>query len=499
MSRRGRQLLLLLFFLLFGIVLIIFLLNRDLANDPVPPRELVPMAAWLAKHPADWLTASLISEAALDSTVPQRIALWRSAYAVAHRLSPRHRNASAAFVRAGLFHWYELSDNDRAAILAAAGPLLRDPQVFNELHQPLWELTRNLGWLRRHAPENINALYALHEISIRYGLFAAHRELRAEMKRASLRVLETQKERLSVRELMQLVPRRVDTEDEPLVRGVLAELARRSYAPAEVGDIEPLLEYALRHQIQPIAGLSTLVDATKVFPAPTRARIALALNQPDVATGIALSASTGAPEWIPYQLERALFEARRGDAKAAEHQLSRARVARVDARVLDVARQVATLLGQRDAAQQSERALLAIARQPPQWEGACGPNELCDRVVSRVYSTGEIALDFETAQSDQTPPYIEIYVDDARVAEGEVNDARRFVIGAAPGVHRVDVRLINFRMRNGAQRRVRMSRSTTATAAPRIAARVAGFEGMKKLKSYNACTMAMVRLIRAAA
>ncbi|HEV3486116.1 MAG TPA: hypothetical protein VG106_11960, partial [Vicinamibacterales bacterium] len=68
-----------------------------------------------------------------------------------------------------------------------------------------------------------------------------------------------------------------------------------------------------------------------------------------------------------------------------------------------------------------------------------------------------IAFDASVVQSDQTPPYLEFYVDDALVAEGAVADQRRFVLPAADGEHRVEVRLVNSRMRNGTQRRVRLS------------------------------------------
>jgi hypothetical protein len=61
-------------------------------------------------------------------------------------------------------------------------------------------------------------------------------------------------------------------------------------------------------------------------------------------------------------------------------------------------------------------------------------------------------------QSDRIPPYVEIYADDARVAEGEVDKTRRFTLPLASGVHRIEVRLINPRIGgSGFQRRVRLS------------------------------------------
>ncbi|HEX2122152.1 MAG TPA: hypothetical protein VHL59_10965, partial [Thermoanaerobaculia bacterium] len=164
MTRRARQLLLALMAALFALTLVVLLLNPRIARDPVPPSDPAAMAAWLARHPADWLTASALADAALDSNVPRRLELWRSSHALAQRLAPRLPNARAAFVRAGLFHWYELGETDRKAVLAAAAPLLRDERLFQSLHRPLWELTRDFAFLRRNAPDSVNALVALRDV-----------------------------------------------------------------------------------------------------------------------------------------------------------------------------------------------------------------------------------------------------------------------------------------------------------------------------------------------
>ena len=60
-------------------------------------------------------------------------------------------------------------------------------------------------------------------------------------------------------------------------------------------------------------------------------------------------------------------------------------------------------------------------------------------------------------QSDETPPYVEIYVHGFRIAQGEVRDARTFTIPIPQGAHEVEIRLVNTHTRNGVQRRVRLS------------------------------------------
>jgi hypothetical protein len=71
------------------------------------------------------------------------------------------------------------------------------------------------------------------------------------------------------------------------------------------------------------------------------------------------------------------------------------------------------------------------------------------------YVSGEsLRVTLTTEQSDETPPYVELYVDDALRAEGPVNDARAFTVPATRGLHRVELRVANPQTRNGVQRRL---------------------------------------------
>jgi hypothetical protein len=66
------------------------------------------------------------------------------------------------------------------------------------------------------------------------------------------------------------------------------------------------------------------------------------------------------------------------------------------------------------------------------------------------------SLTLQRSRSDEVPPFVEIYVDDARAGEGEVAASRTFGIAAAPGVHRLEVRIANPVTRNGESRLVRV-------------------------------------------
>ena len=69
---------------------------------------------------------------------------------------------------------------------------------------------------------------------------------------------------------------------------------------------------------------------------------------------------------------------------------------------------------------------------------------------------GPASIAIERVHGDDVPPYVEVYVDDALAAEGEVAPSRVFRVSAAPGVHRIDVRIANPVTRNGDSRLVRV-------------------------------------------
>ena len=462
MTRRTRLALLAFTSVLSAALLAVVLANRELLRDPQPPDELPAMGQWLAEHPADWLTAGAISDAALDSEMPDRLELWRRAYGHAHMLAPLRPNSAAAFVRGGLFHWYELGEEDRARVLRAAGPLLRDDLFFARMHQPLWQLTRNFPFLRANAPDTPRARAALQELALSRGLFAEYRALREEIRHARMQLFRARRQTAEPNAVLALLPERIDRHDEPLARGVLEELERKAFEPDEIHHhVEPLVDYAVRHDLKPLTGVVPLLDVPRKLRDVTRARAALDLDRPAVATRIEItSAIADAAEWEPYYLDRARFEARRSrDATAADAYLTRAARGGMTLPVLAAARDVATILGNARGVARFEALLAQKAREPRAWSGTCAKHELCTTARAYDYAPGgTLRVAVAPVQSDETPPYVEIYVDDLRLAEGEVRDARTFSITTAPGLHQLEVRLVNPRTRNGVQRRVRLGR-----------------------------------------
>lgn len=429
MTRKVRQITLAAVAVLALLLLALFLTNLQLVQDPKRPEELVPLAAWLTEHPADWLAASAITDLSLDSDLPlqRRVALWRSSYALAHYLAPLRPNPAAGFVRAGLFHWYELPPNERQAVLHAAEPMLRDPAIFASLHRPLWELTRDLGYLRRFAPKSIDALWLLRELAITSGNFGEYRELRAALATLRLEIFNARRATATIAELTDLLPRTLSDADDALVKGILEEIDRRPLDVQHMGGrMEEIAVFAIRRELQPLSALAPFLELPGKLSNPTRARLAIALGNRSAATRIELlSGLTNTAEWIPYHLERAAFEEKQGDRAVAAMYRTRASVP--------------------DAPRDT-------------WTNFCGRDEVCTSVFRE--HTGPLEFRLSIAQTDEIAPYVEIYRDDVLVVEGEVRDEKTFTIAAGQDTgrpHRTEVRLVNRFTRSGIQRRIRLS------------------------------------------
>ncbi|HKO55649.1 MAG TPA: hypothetical protein VJ276_07190 [Thermoanaerobaculia bacterium] len=395
-------------------------------QPPAPPDTLPPLASWLAKHPADWMAASRTADLALDTPLPdeRRFALWRAAHALSSHLAPLRTNPHAAFVRAGLFHWAELSEADRAAVMHELEPLLRDRDFFHRGYRELFALMGDMSLLRRANPGTIDSLTELLDLSAANGRFDDYRALRTELQRKRLTELELHRAELTPIELVQAIPPNLDRADEPLVAHILELLAARplDVDPHRPGTIDEVVDYALRRNIGSLSGIDALVHAPGSATDATRARLALATRAPDRAAEIEMQypATTG-PQWRLYHLERAAWERRHGNPELA-------------------------------AAHEQKAAAAATAAQ---WEGLCG-TDVCEHAWRTVDGPQTLPLRVMTVQRDEVPPYVEVLVDDLRVAESPIETERTFDVPLDGGTHRIEVRLINPWTRNRLRRLVRL-------------------------------------------
>jgi hypothetical protein len=448
---RSRRIVLALGGAISGMLLALVLLRPDILREKPRPRDARALAAWVATHPADWKASRALSEQALDSDLPRRLELWKASYDHARSLAPLRTQAATAFVRGGLFHWTELSPADRKAVLAAAAPLLRDEATFVQLHANLFQLTRDFNYVRRAAPDSPRALRQLRDLALAHGLFAEYRELRAEERETRVARLSAIRGTATVPELLSLLPHPADAADKPLIRDVLEATVARPVNAQRDGRVTSALTSALDLGIEPARTLAPLLDAEWISEA-VRARLALALDDPAAATRLELAArGASGSDWAAYFADRARHEARRGERAAAEAAL--ARLPAGDAESLAVAAGIHRIIGDETRAGELENRLRTNVR----WAGLCG-NDLCRSARTfRMFDTTPEALRFAVVQTDGIPPYLEVFVDGALVAEGAVEGSRTFEVLATPGIHEIEVRLVNPKTRSGLQRRVRMS------------------------------------------
>jgi hypothetical protein len=258
------------------------------------------------------------------------------------------------------------------------------------MYRNLWQLTRDLGYLRRVVPPTVAAHSLLRDLAATHGRFADYRELRESVRAVRLAAFQRQRAKASTGDLLGLLPESFTLADLPLVRAVLEELDRRPFEAAQMrGPLDALTRFAVAHKVEPLTALAPLVQLDDKLTPGTRALLARAL----------------------------------GDNAAA---------LRVEA-------------------------IAGVRAQPqpaPSWTGLCEGGDLCAAAVTtRPLQQVHVAV----TQTDEIPPYMEIYVNDALVAEGEVRGERTFALDVPPGAQRTEVRLVNRYTRNGIQRRTRLS------------------------------------------
>jgi hypothetical protein len=395
--------------------LLLFAIVRPHLPASAPPNDVAGAAAWLASHPADYLAADQITDGALDTPASRRLEIWRTSHELAVQLAPWRSGPRMAFVRSGLEHWYELSPRDRADVLKSAGPLLHDPEIFGRVARPLFDLTGNFTYIRSNAPHDATSRDQLLRIAATNGLFADYRSLRAEAATARLRRFSKIRSTASQADLIEILPDRFNGDDEPLLRAILDELSRRPIdaVPSNPALVDRVVDYALRHHIEPLKGLEALVDLPGAASEPARARVALHLGDPDRASRIEISSPHNDPAaWADYFDERAAFARTHGDSTLAKLYDAKAFVGHHDRE---------------------------------KWIGLCADKTICTSGSKELLVAKQhpLALSLDSNQHEAVPAYVEILLDERRVTEGEVTKKTFGLGAAAPGWHLIEARVVN--------------------------------------------------------
>lgn len=409
-----------------------------------------------AGNPADERALEQLCEQALDSNSPARFAVWHAAHEQLLRLDPNRATAAAPFVRSGLFHWYELGDADRHAVILAVQPLLRDDAFFGRMAQPLFQLTGDFALLRRANPGSENAMTELMSMAVTNGLFNDYRLLREQLRRRRFITFEATRKSATPAELIALVPLPATAADQALLQGILEQLHVRPIDNNHLDTrrLDALLEYALDHNLQPLDGLDALVHIANAVSDPQRARLAVRIGQLDRASDVETeSAVIDRNQWHRYYVERAVAEMQRHESLHALQYLQKAGDG-VD--TLVATEQIQRMAGNTSEAAAVHGTLLAHANSVQQWLGLCG-SDVCDRANGTLWSAGApFALTLAAVQSDSVPAYAEVYADDALAIEGAVSPSLLMRGALLRGLHRIDIRLVNPLTRNAIHRRIRI-------------------------------------------
>ncbi|HEX7677991.1 MAG TPA: hypothetical protein VF713_07705 [Thermoanaerobaculia bacterium] len=357
------------------------------------------LVARIASHPTDWEAASALAEVALDTKLGNRVALWHAAYVHASLLAPDNKEPATAFARDAFFHWTELSEKDKRDVMAAYGPLLRDPAVFARTARPLFELTGDLSFLHRAGPLTAGTPATLIELALPNGLFADYRALRSELQKKRLEDFASHRSAVTPEELVAQFPAPpYHTDDEPLIRALLDELHRRPLQdnPNRPNVVDGIVGYASRHNVEPLDGLEVITRKP---------------GSASVATQITIARALGLKE------------------RAAQLEMESRDPRHVEANVFE-------------------------------WQGLC-EKDLCTRAWRMIDAEHGVSLTLETAQTDEVPGYVEVYIDDDLRAEGEVGPRRNFIVPVGNrGAHRIELVLVNPATRNRAPRRIHITSLT---------------------------------------
>lgn len=438
---------------------------------PEPPKALSgdrqSLARSLARSPSDRRVLSSIVDRGLDFDVPGRIALWHGAHQLLERVSPTWRPAQIPYIRAGFFHWTELSSEQKGEVLREAGVLLRDPVFFPKYYPIIWQVTGDLKFLEENRPDTTDAVRALATLAARHGRFSEYRELRGKIYSQQVRDFERLLETKASSEMLLEALCSVELREpsNPLIVRYLTELARNP-ARGERADparLSALFNYVAGTTLGPLQGLLA-IDAKRVDQAAL-ARLANRTGDIAVIVQAEQASDSRKKEWQDFFVERALRLVEEGDILGAYAQLGR--VVRKDTMTLPGLLARAKLARmekdgpQIDFMEHEIRERFEGERVAPEdWQGLCG-SSICDAVASTmVYVTvaREMRVTARSPEAEGGVPYLEVYVDDALAAEGPIVRMDEFVLSiSTSGIHRIEVRIVNPISSAGVRRKVEIS------------------------------------------
>jgi hypothetical protein len=380
-------------------------------------------------------------------------AVWNEAYQTAERLAPAWTTTRREFIRQAFFHWPELSDADRQRVLRETSELMRDPRTFTLLHRPLWHLTRDLNYLRRAAPRNIDSWLELMRLALDVGEFEHYRALRAEAAAIFEQSLNQKvRRRASPDEILNdLLKLERSPENRAVMRRYLDWLSENPPTGLESNPdlLTRFVDYAIRERLPHLDALVHLSSPESPLSPPVRARLAIANDSVTVADAIEREYVQRTPQWTDYLVERAFYEVNRDDIAKARQRLDHLAPADVhSAPVLAARAHLARKAGQKEEAERLsttlEQTFSPETISAERW-GLCN-GAICSTEGSAITfarTPRRVSVVLAPARNQRPPAYVELLVDEHRIEEGAIETPKKFVLTIPAGLHRVRVRLLN--------------------------------------------------------
>jgi hypothetical protein len=160
--------------------------------------------------------------------------------------------------------------------------------------QPLFELTGDLSMLERARPRTEYSTGILISLALRNGLFDDYRKLRADLQRERLDDFARRAHSSSPADLIAGFPDPPYRSDsEPLIVALLDELHRRPLdeVPGKPNVIDAIVDYASRHNLEPLDGLELIAHRQGSASDATRILLARKLGENNVAAQIEMGSA----------------------------------------------------------------------------------------------------------------------------------------------------------------------------------------------------------------
>lgn len=412
----------------------------------------------ISKSPADRFTISRIAEHAFELGGEPAMSekRWRLAAATLRHIAPAWSGGKVRVVRAGLFHWPELTEEGQKLLRSEAAALIREPAYFQELGLPLYRLTGDIRLVAENAPLEPTTFPRLLKSSLSAGRFEDYRLVRARAPDHFARLREELIRRNAsgdefVRALLSMP---LDVRMLPLMSSYLQDLEQK---PPQAGlmhpdDLQKFFPWAIIHDLTPLAPLYTAVAEDPSIPRVLAARLALAAGKTAEARLIAdeHGSSTRSAEWAPFHFDVAAAALRQEDHRGALAALRNVAESERDSmRGLEIRQGIAALLGEADVAAALARqrfGTYGISTAPARWRGLCEQQRVCDRRASVSFvadSATDLTLAVAASAQQSIAAWVEIRDNGSLLMEGPVSTVTTFRAAVPAGEHFIEVELMN--------------------------------------------------------